>query len=870
MNSNQIIGQQELITHDLIRNKKIKETKNENYPVIGNPTDATDPFSPFEKYKYEKLNALKNSIDDINKNIVDNTLNLKIMDTYLTWINEQRRLLLSNLTELYTFYKFNYYKLTKMEDYYDVSADRLFSFALFMTNVENLSYLIGLVYNFAIIKKHFKEYKMRLYVDFHSIFGSPETFNIFNMFIDIIKTIDPQYQNTLQIVVFFLNPYFTVNDSSPYENLVTDLNSVTNYYNNILYNTSKDYIKSPLLNMSNNTSNTMNSNTMNSNTMNSNTMNSNTMNSNTMNSNTMNSNTTNSTGKNIYIDIDENNLNIEYIKTNKINEKTTFALLTCHIAVNLRFLPMNENCEFHVRDLDSRLSLSDKKIIEKFNNPKYQYVPYYVFQFYKYYFPFLKWRIDVNPYLAGCFGGDNRKQVMISEELRNSGNMKILKKELFFKYILFMSFNASNLQIGFLNDEFILANIFEKIKGKYSENILFLNLGAYSNKHVNDYYYGLHDSSNYPCILKLGVPIDILKYKLNGSYVTIDPITDFKIGNISPKYNKLLKTLIVEQLKIYMNYNVSETSTVSSKIRKNYNTRIDEPINDILESALFFSMVPKKFMITDMEDFNKNNYTSMSFNGQDFSSVGSSTNLVDNENLKSINFMMCGYLLSDVLENIIFPKDPEYINTNSYIDESNYDRLFNCLYFDEKTKSFLQKKITKDDISRKNIDQSFVDKIPDKYLSFTDKNEAKNSINTEFNEYLKTCKYAPSMNYYINTIPFHKTIMVDGVVFKTGILVFIKKYDKKIYDIDNNIINNIRDDDVKTLEFDKNNIKITKSLLRFNVVMFDDIDLYQMKYHDNNNNSKVNINIIKSKHIKKLAKYLKENNYSDYLIVDNI
>ena len=77
----------------------------------------------------------------------------------------------------------------------------------------------------------------------------------------------------------------------------------------------------------------------------------------------------------------------------------------------------------------------------------------------------------------------------------------------------------------------------------------------------------------------------------------------------------------------------------------------------------------KKYMIHNMEEFNKDDYTSNSLNGQDFSSIGSSTNLVDNENLKSINFMMCGYLLADVLENIIFPKKPEFVNTRnkSYI-----------------------------------------------------------------------------------------------------------------------------------------------------------------------------------------------------------
>ena len=57
--------------------------------------------------------------------------------------------------------------------------NKLFSFSLFISNIENLSYLIGLVYNYAIMRKHFTEYKMRLYIDFHSVFGSPEAFNLF-------------------------------------------------------------------------------------------------------------------------------------------------------------------------------------------------------------------------------------------------------------------------------------------------------------------------------------------------------------------------------------------------------------------------------------------------------------------------------------------------------------------------------------------------------------------------------------------------------------------------------------------------------------------------------------------------------------------
>ena len=97
----------------------------------------------------------------------------------------------------------------------------------------------------------------------------------------------------------------------------------------------------------------------------------------------------NTRAKNVNIQLDEDNLEVEYKLTGEMNKKSSFVMLTCHISINLRFLTMNEDCEFHVRDLDSRLNLTDKNIIKKFNNPKYKYVPYYTFQFYKYYFPFL-------------------------------------------------------------------------------------------------------------------------------------------------------------------------------------------------------------------------------------------------------------------------------------------------------------------------------------------------------------------------------------------------------------------------------------------------------------------------------------------------
>jgi hypothetical protein len=577
------------------------------------------------------------------------------------------------------------------------------------------------------------------------------------------------------------------------------------------------------------------------------------------------------------INIDPDNLEINYSKINDIVHKTTFSLLSCHLAVNLRFLPMNENCEFHVRDLDSRLSLTDKNIINKFNNPKYQNVPFYVFQFYKFYFPYLKWRIDVNPYLAGCFGGNNRKPVMLSEELTKSGKLKILKRELFFKYILFISLNATNLQIGFLNDEFILANIFEKVKGKYSENVLYLNLGSFANKHVNEYYYGLSNNKNYPCILKLGVPIDILRYPLNGKYLTVDPITDFKMGNIPLKYHSLIKSLVSEQLKIYLDFGTQEKNKISNKIRKNYKQRLEDEINDDLESALFFSMLPKNYIMSGAIEFNKQDYTTNSFKNQMFSSVGASTYIVDNEKLKATNFMMAGYLLADILEDIIFPLNPEFINSNYYLSEDNYDRLFNCLYFDESKKSFVHRKINKDDISRKYINQGIIDHIPEKYLEFKDKNDAINSLNTEFNKYLETCDYFPSMNYYLTGLKFNEFIQVGDNLLKSGTLIFIKNYTEPILKTDNEPIHNLETNNVKTLKFklDKegdaiDGIDIIKNKLRFNLLLLDDVSINQLTYTNPNNDTSVNIKLIKTTHLKKLSNLMRDNKYGDFLIVDKL
>jgi hypothetical protein len=805
------IGRQELLIKEIIENNK-----------------------DFSEYKIKKLRELQ---DNINKHKEEINYNNSIMKKYLNWINNNKKVITNNLKQMYTFYNFKYYNLELMEDYYDVpNTDKLFSFSLFITNYENLSYFIGIAYNFAIIKKHFKDYKMRIYVDFNSVFGSPETFEVFNMFIDIIKEIQPNYHETIQIIVFYLNPFYQINNlETIYDNIVNDLNDVKTYYTNVFYNTSNKYIKSPLLNFTSTGSNTNpNSNTY----------------------STVNnlSNTFNLKDVDIHLSSD---IDIKYIENRNNIEKSKFGLLSCHISVNLRFLPINENCEYHIRDLDSRLSLTDKNIIKKFYDKKYTYVPYYTFQFYKHYFSKLKWRIDSNPYLGGCWGGDNRKNVMISQDLMKNENFKILTKKYLFKYILFLSLNSTNLQIGFLNDEFILATIFERIKGTYSENILYFNLGSYSNKHVNEYYYGVDENTAYPCILKLGVPVDILKYPLRNNYITIDPIVDFKISNINRKYNDLIKILLKEQLNIYLNLKSNkEPSLLSLKIRDNFNTRKNQNITKELENALFFSMINTDNVINkDLKQFD-NNYTN--------SSIGMSyTQQVKNENLKQINFMLAGYLLADILEDIIFPKNPQYVNSNSYVNDENYDRLFNCLYFDETKKTFVQKKINKTDLSKRYFDKTVVDKIPTEYLDIKSKDDIK-QIETGFNKYITESIYFPTMIDYLNSIPYTEYVNVNGKKIKTGVLIFIKDYTEPIYDINNKQINKINELGVHNILYnineDINNvegIEISKKKLRFNILFFDDKFINQFVYHDTNNKSKINIKMIQDTYLNSL---ITENN----------
>ena len=276
-------------------------------------------------------------------------------------------------------------------------------------------------------------------------------------------------------------------------------------------------------------------------------------------------------------------------------------------------------------------------------------------------------------------------------------------------------------------------------------------------------------------------------------------------------------------------------------------------------------------------EFNKTEYTSKSFSNQFFSSVGASTYLVDNEKLKATNFMMAGYLLADVLEDIIFPMNPEFINSNYYLSEDNYDRLFNCLYFDETKKTFVHRKINKEDISRKYVNQGIIDHIPDKFLEFKNKNDVIQNLNQEFNKYLLTCNYYPSMNYYLSGLRFNEFIQIGDNLLKSGTLIFIKNYSEPIVDKLNKPVVQIENNNVKTLKFniDKEGealtgINILKNKLRFNLLLLDDSHINQMTYTNSNNKSKVNIKLIKSTHLNNLANYMRNNKYSDFLIVDKL
>jgi hypothetical protein len=385
------------------------------------------------------------------------------------------------------------------------------------------------------------------------------------------------------------------------------------------------------------------------------------------------------------------------------------------------------------------------------------------------------------------------------------------------------------------------------------------------------------ESPNYPCILKLGTPIDILRYPLNGKYITIDPITDFKIGTIPIKFHNLIKKIITEQINIYFGKICNEKNNIANFIRINYKTRLDDPINGDLEAALFFSMVQKKYNYDGLEDYDLELYTSNSYGNQIFSSIGSSSKILDNEKLKASNIMMAGYLLADILEDIIFPSKPQYINSNYFLSDDNYDRLFNCMYWNDSKKKFIQRKITKKDISRKYIDQNIISHIPDKLVEFDNKEQVISTINKEFNEYLSTSSYYPSLNWYIKRISFNNFINIGNKRIKSGVLLFVKDYSKPIYNEDESLIYSVEPNSIRTLKYNLKGkkdyikgIEVSKNKLKYNVMLIDDIYINQFGYSQSNNKEQINIKLLKTYHLDKLEKIINLNKYNDYLIVNNL
>ena len=174
------------------------------------------------------------------------------------------------------------------------------------------------------------------------------------------------------------------------------------------------------------------------------------------------------------------------------------------------------------------------------------------------------------------------------------------------------------------------------------------------------------------------------------------------------------------------------------------------------------------------------------------------------------------------------------------------------------------------DISRKYVDKNIIDKIPQQYLEFENRNQVRNELDKEFNEYLKSLTYYPSMYNYIQNISFYKYIRINNMLLKTGVLIFIKDYDNKIYDVNDNSITDIGLNDIRTLKYKTNKIEISKHHLRFNLVLLDDVFLNQMIYQNDKNSSKIKINLIKNTHLKNIVQYLQNNNEQNFLIIDKI
>jgi hypothetical protein len=145
----------------------------------------------------------------------------------------------------------------------------------------------------------------------------------------------------------------------------------------------------------------------------------------------------------------------------------------------LRFLPVFEGCECHCRDLDFRLSSYDIELIKIFDESEY---PLYFSS-----------DITVNPFLAGCWGGNINKRFKIFD--RNYFNADILKFYTpdSFTAILLMYKNIYISTFGL--DEFILRFYIDMLSDSYLENCLVFDYQYITM--MRDYM-----SEKYVCIAK--------------------------------------------------------------------------------------------------------------------------------------------------------------------------------------------------------------------------------------------------------------------------------------------------------------------------------------------------------------------------------
>ena len=162
-------------------------------------------------------------------------------------------------------------------------------------------------------------------------------------------------------------------------------------------------------------------------------------------------------------------------------------------------------------------------------------------------------------------------------------------------------------------------------------------------------------------------------------------------------------------------------------------------------------------------------------------------------------------------------------------------------------------------------------------VEFDNKEQVISTINKEFNEYLSTSSYYPSLHWYIKRISFNTFINIGNKQIKSGILLFVKDYSKPIYNYDKSLIYSVEPNSIRTLKYNLEGkkdyikgIEISKNKLKYNIMLIDDMYINQFGYSHTSNKEQINIKLLKSTHINKLEKIINSNKYNDYLIVNNL